>query len=235
VQKVDAIVAAFDKGGFDPFLCAQDVPQSFSFDEPIVSGDIARVVVRTSFEGHAFTVALLRESGAWKISDVLCEVADAEETSFGSWQTFSDDGYGFLLHYPADWIFEELELWPPEETPEGEKALKRAIVFQPQGWDGVAPPLHVQVTQGTAEEYSLLHVLPTTAEELTINGNRVVKEVEDLGSGLEVIRYVYTNPNDESIRVVLLDYISGFAERATGNEDVVHVCQQMLSTLEFVR
>jgi hypothetical protein len=235
VQKVDAIVAAFDKGGFDPFLCAQDVPESYSLDGPVVSGDAGRVVVRTSFEGHAFTVALLRESGGWKISDVLCEVDDSEETTFEGWQTFSDDGYGFQLRYPPNWTFEELKLWPPEATPDAEKALKRAIVFQPQGWDGVAPPLHVQVTQGTIEEYALLHVPPTTAEELTINGNRVAKEVEDLGSGWAVTRYVYTSPNDENIRIVLLDYISGFPERSTGNEEVVNLCQQMLLTLEFAR
>jgi hypothetical protein len=78
VQKVDAIVTSFDKGGFDPFICAQDVPQSFSSEKTIESGDTARVVVHTSFDGHTFTVALLREAGVWKISDVLCEVTEGE-------------------------------------------------------------------------------------------------------------------------------------------------------------
>jgi hypothetical protein len=233
MQKVGAIVAAFDKGGFDPFLCAQDVPESFSHEEPVVSGDIARVVVHTSFEGHAFTVALLREGGAWKMSDVLCEVDEAEETSFEGWQTFSDDGYSFQLRYPPSWTFEELGLWPPEETPDAEKALKRVLVFQPQGWDGVAPPLHIQVTQGTEEEFALLHVPPSATEELTINGNRVVKAVEALASGLDVIRYVFTSPNDETVRIVLLDYISGFPERLVGNEDVAQLLLQTLSSLQF--
>ncbi|MBN1890944.1 MAG: DUF3828 domain-containing protein [Thermoflexales bacterium] len=80
VQKVDGIVASFDKGGFDPFLCAQDIPERISLDKAIISGDVARVVVHTSFEGHAFTVALQQVAGVWKMSDVLCE---AEQASAG--------------------------------------------------------------------------------------------------------------------------------------------------------
>jgi hypothetical protein len=76
------------------------------------------------------------------------------------------------------------------ETPDAKKALKRVLVFQPSGRDRVAPPLHIQLTQGTAEEFALLHVPPNATEELTINGNSVVKAIEDLGSGLEVTRYV---------------------------------------------
>ena len=161
------------------------------------------------------------------------DAGDTDETSFEGWQTFFDDGYGFQLRYPPDWTVEELRLWLPEETPDAQKALKRAIVFQPQGWDDVAPPLHVQVTQGTAEEYALLHVPATTTEELIINGNRVVKEVEDLGSGLAVTRYVYTSPMDKNTRIVLLDYISGFPERRTGNEGVQQLLLQTLSSFQF--
>ena len=167
------------------------------------------------------------------MSDVQCEVDEAEETSFEDWQSFSDDSSGFQLRYPPSWTFEELELRPPGETPDAEKALKRVLVFQPRSWDGVAPPLHIQVTQGTAEEFGLLYVPPSATEELTINGNRVVKAVEALGSGLEVTRYVFSSPNDETIRIVLLDYISGFPERYTGNEDIVQLLQQMLSSFEF--
>jgi hypothetical protein len=235
VQKVDAIVAAFDKGGYDPFLCAQDVPESFSLGEPVVSGEIARVAVRTSFEGHAFTVALLREAGGWKMSDVLCEVDEAVEPSLEGWQTFADDDYGFALRYPADWSYEEAELRPPEETPDAEKALKRLLFFQPQDWDGVAPPLHVQVTEGSDDEFARLHVPPEATEELLIDGQKVVKEIEGLGSGLEVIRYVIPSPVNPNVRIVALDYISGFPERAEGNTDVVEVLPQLLHSFQFVK
>ena len=72
IQKVDRIVASFDKGGYDPFLCAQDVPASYALDQVVVSGEEASVVVHTSFEGHTFTVELQQVGGRWAISDVLC-------------------------------------------------------------------------------------------------------------------------------------------------------------------
>ena len=72
VQKVDGIIASFDRGGYDPFLCAQDIPASFTVEDAVVSGDEARVVVRTSFEGHSFTVVLRPVNEQWEISDVLC-------------------------------------------------------------------------------------------------------------------------------------------------------------------
>jgi hypothetical protein len=168
------------------------------------------------------------------MSDVLCEV-EPESASLEGWQIFADLDHGFQLAFPPSWTFEELELLPPEERADAEKALERVLVFYPQGWDGVAPPLHVQVTRGTAEEFALLYVPPTSTEELAINGNRVLKAVEGFGDGIEVTRYVFMNPADENIRIVLLDYISGFSERATGHEDVVDVIQQVLFTVEFVR
>jgi len=103
VQKVDGIIASFDKGGYDPFLCAQDVPESFTFDEAAVSGDRASLVVHTSFEGHAFTVEVSEMSGRWAISDVICaEAGAAPEEATGDarvagWQVFADETYGFQV------------------------------------------------------------------------------------------------------------------------------------------
>jgi len=82
VQKVDEIIASFDKGGYDPFLCAQDIPGEFRFDAAQVSddGQTARVVMHevwnpnTEYENvHDVDVALERVDGAWKISDVICQ------------------------------------------------------------------------------------------------------------------------------------------------------------------
>jgi hypothetical protein len=83
VQKVEAIVISFDRGGADPFLCAQDVPESYTLQDVVVSDDIARVVVRTSFPGHGFTVTLQQVDGGWKISDVLCEVSASDAAQNG--------------------------------------------------------------------------------------------------------------------------------------------------------
>lgn len=76
VEKVDQILASFEKGGYDPFLCAQDVPSSFIVGEATVDGDRASLVVHTSFEGHAFTVELQKLEGRWLLSDVICGVGE---------------------------------------------------------------------------------------------------------------------------------------------------------------
>jgi hypothetical protein len=60
----------------DPILCAQDVPEGFSAEEPVFNetGDEARVRVDTSFEGHHFDVLLKLVEGQWLIDSVQCAV-----------------------------------------------------------------------------------------------------------------------------------------------------------------
>ena len=72
VEKVDALLASFDKGGYDPFLCAQDVPAEVAVEAATVSGSEASVPVKTSFAGHGFTVKLALEDGQWRIVDITC-------------------------------------------------------------------------------------------------------------------------------------------------------------------
>ncbi len=69
ILKVDSVPASYE-----PFLCRQDLPRSFTVDPAIVSAPQARAVVRTIQPDNAFTVALVLEGKYWKISDVTCEV-----------------------------------------------------------------------------------------------------------------------------------------------------------------
>ena len=164
---------------------------------------------------------------------MLCEVREAGAPQIEGWQVLRDATYGFQIQYPGDWTYEEGQLLPVEERPDGVKALQRLLFFQPKDWDGVAPPLHIQVTEGTQEEFDRLYVPATSAGNLEINGREVIKEIEDIGSGMEVIRYIFQSPTAENVRVVALDYLGGFPERATGNEQVMDTLQQVLSTLQF--
>jgi hypothetical protein len=233
VQKVDGIIASFDKGGYDPFLCAQDIPESFTVDEALVSGDKASLVVHTSFEGHTFVVEAEQVSGRWAISDVICAASEDESTA--DWQVFADEEYGFRVRFPEDWTYKDVPPVPPGmEVPEGMKALKRVLTFEPEDWDGVASPLNVEVTEGTAEEFGWMYAPATSTENLEINGCAVVKATEDLGE-VQVVRYIFQSPTEENVRIVVTDFISGFPERAEGHEDVVEIVQQVLSTFEFTR
>jgi hypothetical protein len=86
VQKVDEIVASFDEGGYDPFLCAQDIPGELTVEKAVASGEGASVVVHeiwnpgTQYELiHDVTVALRLVDGQWKISDIICPKVGAGE------------------------------------------------------------------------------------------------------------------------------------------------------------
>jgi hypothetical protein len=79
VEKVDALLDSFDKGGYDPFLCAQDIPEEIAVGEAEVSGEQARVVVHklwnvgTEYESvYDHTVELRLVEGQWKIDDIIC-------------------------------------------------------------------------------------------------------------------------------------------------------------------
>ena len=72
VQRVDEIIASFEKGGYDPFLCAQDVPESFEIISSSTSDGTSRVNVMTSF-GNRLDVDLILISGEWKIKMIQCD------------------------------------------------------------------------------------------------------------------------------------------------------------------
>lgn len=242
IQQVEDLLASFDKGGYDPFLCAQDIPRSFSVDAPAVSGQEAVVILRelwnpgTQYErAQDVRVALRMVDGVWKIDGIACIDASVEVSSeqMADWQVFADQEYGFQFRYPADWAYEDVPPVPAGmEVPDGLKALRRVLLFAPRGWDGVAPPLHIQVTEGTEEEFGRLFVPATSSEQVEVNGYPVIKEIEGLGE-VQVVRYVFQSPTDEAVHIVALDYISGFPDRAAGHEDVIDTLQQILSTFEW--
>ena len=72
VASVDELLESFDRAAYDPFLCAQDIPESFSVGEAAASGEEASVMVETSFAGHSFEVELELVEGEWLISGVVC-------------------------------------------------------------------------------------------------------------------------------------------------------------------
>jgi hypothetical protein len=256
VQKADGIIASFDQGGFDPFLCAQDIPDRFDLDPAVVSGDIARLVVRTNFEGHAFTVALQQVDGVWKMSDILCEVEQTGETTpvnapvmaddpTGDWQTYVNAQYGFQIKYPVGWAYQEVTNGP-DHPPIGSPNLKMIVLFMPQAWademskggrpDPNGPeitPLSLEVTLGTLEEYQQAYMPAARSENVVINGKTLVREEEVLTDELSMIRYVFESQANPDLRVTVLDPISGFPQRLAGQEELADAFQVIVSSFEF--
>ncbi len=81
VEQVDALIASFDQGGYDPFLCAQDIPGDMRFEAGVMGGEgkEASVVVHEVWNPgseyelvHDLTVKLVLVDGKWLISDIVC-------------------------------------------------------------------------------------------------------------------------------------------------------------------
>lgn len=72
VQKVEKLTGSFSGGGYDPIICAQDIPSSFTVSGTNPSGAGSAVLVSTNFPGHSFIVHLAQVKGRWVISDVTC-------------------------------------------------------------------------------------------------------------------------------------------------------------------
>jgi len=107
VRKIDVIIASFDKGGYDPFLCAQDKPENFAVDQPLVSGEEANITVHeiwnagTQYQlSHDVTVILQMVNGQWKIADVICPgVESAAPMPKGRWAVLSEEDS------PGTWVY----------------------------------------------------------------------------------------------------------------------------------
>lgn len=70
---VDRVDRIRDSGApYDPFICAQDLPEEITVEEAVITDDTADVAVRTSFSGHSFVVKLELIEGSWKIVDIVC-------------------------------------------------------------------------------------------------------------------------------------------------------------------
>lgn len=79
-DKVDRIVVSFDKGGYDPILCAQDIPQDMETVNSSVKEDSAVLTVKEKFSGgdRMIEVVMDRVDGQWKIGDVVCQEGESQ-------------------------------------------------------------------------------------------------------------------------------------------------------------
>ena len=100
IEEIDGIIAGFDRGGYDPFLCAQDVPMAVSVGPARVYEDQAWLTMYTTFPGHSLDLALTKSGDLWRISEITCHAPEeaASRTPEQVTQTF----YNWYIHYPGN-------------------------------------------------------------------------------------------------------------------------------------
>ncbi|MGA9192064.1 MAG: hypothetical protein WBZ24_10050 [Anaerolineales bacterium] len=79
IAHVDDMLSASQGPGFDPFLCAQDIPGGLEVGQPEVTGEAANVPVtmvwnpKTEYESRSFvTLDMSAEAGVWIITEIVC-------------------------------------------------------------------------------------------------------------------------------------------------------------------
>jgi hypothetical protein len=160
---VDRVAADLNMpgGGFDPLLCAQDVPAQVISAAVRKEGERTAVDVQTSFAGHRFTVLLVQEETVWRMDEVRCggaaaeapeetipaaatETAEPAETSAAAqegagpvvlegWQVYRNEAFRFQVGYPEGWtVLEAASI--AGQPPIGPENLKLVVMLMPQAW-----------------------------------------------------------------------------------------------------
>jgi spore germination protein GerM len=95
-QQIEETLASFDNGGFDPFLCAQDVPEEFAVGNAQIDGVKASVDLEQSFitGKRLIPIELEKREEDWVITNVDCAEAQAQQ-GLGEEQTI-------VVYYPNE-------------------------------------------------------------------------------------------------------------------------------------
>lgn len=125
VDKVDAIVAGFDKGGFDPILCAQDFPEEIKFTNLALEGDKASVAIEKIYSGNSrmAEVHLVRQASKWLVDDIICEEGQGGEDGLNSGVSPA------IQNQVGDYIRENINELSPEKPQLGGKFYITSIRF----------------------------------------------------------------------------------------------------------
>lgn len=74
IRQVDEKLLASERKAYDPFLCAQNIPDCVAVDKAVITGDEASVIVHEIWYGgevmHDVEVDLERLNGQWRIANI---------------------------------------------------------------------------------------------------------------------------------------------------------------------
>jgi len=161
------------------------------------------------------------------------------------WLIYDDAVYGFSIAYPADWMTKDLPMGGPG-TPD-DWPVQKMVVFFPASMaasldrsgppdpnaPAAIPPFSVEVCTGTVAQFRRAYPEPGMVEEgLEVNGLSMVVE-RDMNEDFNTVRYVYSQATTPDTRVVVVDAISGFSERAAANPEYLRIIARAAASVEL--
>jgi hypothetical protein len=218
-------------------------------------GDARRAVDFYASAPTETQLATLEPTLQHMLASVTAPLAEEQDTAAPTpvasvvegWQTFEDEVYGFSFQYPQDWTFDvQSTTGPgvPEDFP-----IERLVIFFPESMtealkhsgppDPSQPlavaPLQLEVCVGDEAQFRRVYAEPTRREVVARHGVSMVIEEEEISETVTLFHYVFQDPQAPDVRVVFNDMVSGFPDRAAGQEDVIKVLKQIIYTFTFVR
>jgi hypothetical protein len=155
-QKIAEIIASFERGGYDPVLCAQDWPERFIFETPTVTEDTAAMTVHgvwnagTEFESLndiAVTLGLIEDQ--WQITDITCWPLASQAPANPTLATIPDIRLRFEM--PAAWQrLDPKWAW----TPDADSGMEIGV-----NWAYLEPPLEMEAAL-LPQSAQILHAEP---------------------------------------------------------------------------
>ena len=112
IDHIDEVVEEMEGySGYDPFLCAQDIPTEMNSIGTFLHGGQASVVVQSSFSNHYVTVDLQKSGDQWQISNITCSNNPAGTTkAFYTWYLayIGDRSAGEMRNPLVDKVYQEV-------------------------------------------------------------------------------------------------------------------------------
>ncbi len=238
VDQVDATLASFDgMGGYDPFICAQNLPGTITVEQVNRADESAELLVYRGFGGDPgppLTVQMVREEGVWRILSIACPAPAVEEDMAalplppaelspdqgpGGWPVYRSEAYRFETPYPGGWLVTESAV----DDPSGTDPIAGYVVFF--NGDRLAPLAWV-VFEGTWEQVRLVLPQPEAGATLQQIDGQTVRVEEHFGSetyyfieGADgapraALRAIHREgPLDESALAIIQEMLAGFRDR----------------------
>ena len=120
IESIDTTVSSFEGGDYDPVLCAQDTPSSYTVSTRTKGEQEAETVVSTVFNDvtKEVVVKLIRNEEVWKIQNIKCPQPEVSKSGFDEIGNLVKDNPGL-----------EPGVWHLSYEKPGKPALTKRLVF----------------------------------------------------------------------------------------------------------
>jgi len=237
IAEVDSILASFESqgGGFDPFVCAQDLPSEFEVEEQSCSERECSLQVQADFPGsssYLFTVMMVREAENWQVREVRCSPPEVEPAARagaseslpepppdanGEWRLYHSERWGFSLDLPPGWQALEDEVY--DRSPNDPVSGYVNLVA-----DGLPTAVSLVVSEAPLESFRAVFPEPDGGSSWPGFEDVLVEEHFD-----GELYLIYTHPQNPEFRVCfrVLDPVE------TLNREMEEFLMEMLRSFSF--